>query len=220
MTSRTNLISRLWKQGAEPMGILMNLGLRKSLNGCQSVLDVGCGVCMTVRNLGVPQSTGLDGYEPSVKKARELNTHDEIKLGSVCDLAASFPPKQFDACMAMDVIEHLPKEGGYKLMQEMETIARKRVVFFTPSGFKPQGHAEAGDLQAHLSGWEPNEMRAKGYKVIGALGPKGLRGEYHRLKYKPKVFWGLVALVCHLLWTRWRPESAAAILCVKTLDRS
>ncbi len=119
----------------------------------------------------------------------------------------------------MDLIEHLPKEAGLKLLRDMESVARQQVVIFTPSGFKPQGNKAAGDLEEHLSGWEPKEMRQHGYKVIGALGPKWLRGELHVLKYWPKIFWGLVALLLHLLWTRWRPESAAAILCVKRISR-
>ena len=118
----------------------------------------------------------------------------------------------------MDLIEHLPKAGGLKLMREMESIARKQVVIFTPSGFKPQGHTAADDLEVHLSGWEPAEMKALGYRVIGLLGPKWLRGDYHTLKYRPRFFWGLVSLAGHFLWTRWQPKSAAAILCIKTLD--
>jgi hypothetical protein len=52
--------------------------------------------------------------------------------------------------------------------------------------------------------------------VLGLLGPKFLRGEYHMLKWRPKFFWGLVSMVGHLLWTRWHPSQAASILCVKT----
>jgi hypothetical protein len=75
---------------------------------------------------------------------------------------------------------------------------------------------EEGDLQVHLSGWEPSEMKGYGYRVIGMLGPKCLRGEYHMLKWRPRIFWGLVSLLGHLLWTRWHPSQAASMLCVKT----
>ena len=74
MTSRTTLIRRLWKHGLDPMGILILLALRKALAGCESVLDIGCGASLTMRHLGVPKSTGFDGYEPSVEKARRLRT--------------------------------------------------------------------------------------------------------------------------------------------------
>ena len=85
------------------------------------------------------------------------------------------------------------------------------------SGFLSQGHTDKDDLQPHLSGWEPDEMRQKGYEVQGLLGPKSLRGEYHRLKRRPAVLWGVLSLLGHFLWTGRKPERAAAILCVKTI---
>ena len=117
----------------------------------------------------------------------------------------------------MDVIEHLRKEEGLQLMRQMELLARKRVIFFTPNGFLPQGHRVPGDLQSHLSGWEPPEMDAYGYRVAGFLGPKHLRGQHHRL-IRPAVPLGLVSLFGHLLWTRYHPTAAAAMLCVKNLE--
>jgi len=92
--------------------------------------------------------------------------------------------------MALDVIEHLAKEDGLRLMRAMEKISRRKVIFFTPSGFLPQCHLEKNDLQEHLSGWEVAEMKQHGYQVIGMLGPKALRGEFHNLKWRPKFFLG------------------------------
>jgi len=86
---------------------------------------------------------------------------------------------------------------------------------FTPTGFLPQRHTESDDLHVHLSGWEPEEMRRYGYRVVGVLGPKSLRGEWHHLKRRPKAFWGLISLLGHFTSTRRNPELAAAILCVK-----
>ena len=60
-----------------------------------------------------------------------------------------------------------------------------------------------------------DEMRSKGYRVLGMYGPKSLRGEYHMIKRNPRAFWLLVSLMGHYLRTRTRPEKAAAIFCVK-----
>jgi hypothetical protein len=103
-------------------------------------------------------------------------------------------------------------------MRQMERIAVKRVVLFTPNGFLPQDHRVPGDLQAHLSGWGPAEMSGYGYRVFGLLGPKSLRGAHHVLIRRPAVSWGLVSLLGHFLWTRRHPGTAAAILCVKNLE--
>jgi hypothetical protein len=218
MRSKLELISLLARTGSNPSQILVKLGLREALLGCKSVLDVGSGVALTVRELGIEHTVGAEGYAPSLKIAREQNTHDEYVECDVRDISKHFQPEQFDACIALDVIEHLTKAEGLRLIADMERIARKRVVLFTPSGFLPQGNTDLGDLQSHHSGWEPEEMEKLGYCVNGQLGPKNLRGEYHRLRYRPDVFWGLVSFVGQVLWSKRNPKDAAAILCVKELD--
>jgi hypothetical protein len=162
---------------------------------------------------------GLEGYPPEFEKAQRLKTQDEIICGDLRNLTHYFKPGQFDACIALDVIEHLPKEEGLKLMREMELIAKKKVIFFTPNGFLPQKQSADSDLQAHFSGWEANEMKGHGYDVLGMLGPKSLRGEYHALKRRPKVFWGIVSTLDQIVRIHRRPEKAAAILCIKTVAK-
>jgi len=215
MKSRSNLAWKLLKQGADPAQIIVKLAVRQALLGCQSALDVGCGTSPAMRQIGIPRLVGLEGYEPSIQEAKKLNTHDEIVRGDVRELTKYFRPGQFDACVGLDVIEHLAKEDGLKMMKAMETVAAKRVILFTPCGFLPQRHAANDDLQEHLSGWDPGEMTGYGYRVTGFLGPKKLRGEYHALQRRPRIFWAVVSLAGHWLWTRNHPENAAAILCVK-----
>ena len=217
MKSRISAIFTMLKSGYEPAQIVVRLALRKALEGCDRVLDVGCGSSLTLRQLGVPNPVGIEGYQPTFEEAKRRNTHDELVLGNVTELTRYFQPRQFDACVAVDVIEHLTKPDGLQMMKNMESIARKKVVLFTPSGFLPQGHTDQGDLQPHLSGWEPDEMKKHGYEVIGLLGPKSLRGDHHVLKHRPKIFWGVISLLGHWFWTRRHPDKAAAILCVKTM---
>ncbi|HUA67364.1 MAG TPA: class I SAM-dependent methyltransferase [Candidatus Saccharimonadales bacterium] len=220
MKGRMHLVATLLNNGADPSQILIKMALRRALQECQSVLDVGCGFAPTLRQLGVPHCVGLEGYQPAVEEARRRKTQDEIIHGNAGDLTRHFQPGQFDACIAMDVIEHLPKEAGLKLMRDMELIARKKVVFFTPNGFLHQSHSANDDLEEHLSGWEPEEMTRHGYRVFGMLGAKGLRGEYHALKRRPRFFWGFVSLLSQALWVHHQPEKATAILCVKDVANS
>jgi SAM-dependent methyltransferase len=216
MRSRAGVIIALLKARQDPNQILVRLALRNALLGCESVLDVGCGVTQTMRYLGVPKSVGAEGYAPAFEEAKRQGTHDQLVKCDVRNLSSEFKAGQFDACVALDVIEHLTKEDGLKLMADMERIAKKKVIFFTPSGFLPQRHASSDDLQEHLSGWEASEMERLGYRTTGALGPKSLRGEYHLLKRRPAFFWGTVSLIRQLMWSKSHPAQAAAILCVKT----
>ena len=178
------------------------------------MLDVGCGNSSPLRFLSGPRMVGVDGYAPAVEEARRNHTHDEIVLGDVKNIQEIFKGQQFDACIALDVIEHLTKEDGWKLLENMEALSKRFTVIFTPKGFVPQ-KSKDGDLQEHLSGWDPQEMRERGYTVFGMYGPKGLRGEYHRVKYQPRPFWVIVSMLGHYFHTRTHPEKAAAIFCVK-----
>jgi SAM-dependent methyltransferase len=220
MRSRSELIGAFRRKGASPSQILTLLQIRKALEGCTSVLDIGCGSDSPLALFGFEHLIGYEGYEPSLKAAAQKGTHQELILGKVQDLEKHFRPGQFDACVAMDVIEHISKADGLKLLQAMERIASRDTVILTPNGFLPQGHTDGADLQEHLSGWEPAEMRRLGYKVAGVLGPKYLRGEYHRLRRGPEWLWGTISLAGQVLISRWWPSSAAAILCVKSTRES
>ena len=199
----------------DPNQIITHLEVYWALKGCDTVLDVGCGANSVLQLLGFKRITGAEGYVPRVEKARKAGTHHEELRADARNLEKIFKVGEFDACVALDVIEHLPKQDGLQMIRSMENISGKKTVFLTPKGFLHQGHIEDKDLQEHLSGWEPEEMRTHGYQVTGILGPKNLRGEYHMLVKRPKFFWGLVSLLGHYLTTRSHPEKAAAILCVK-----
>jgi SAM-dependent methyltransferase len=209
----------LWPEGIGNPALPALVGrLRRALAGCQTVLDVGCGKSSPLRFVPNRHLVGVDGFAPAIEQARAARTHDEYALGDIKKLLELFPSTRFDACVALDVIEHLPKDDGWRLLDAMEKLAKKRVVIFTPNGFVPQ-HSNDGDLQEHLSGWTAEDLRPRGYEVFGMCGPKSLRGEYHIIKYKPRAFWALVSLVTDYSYTRRHPESAAAILAVKTLSR-
>jgi len=159
MVSRTRLLINLIRHGIDVGPIITRLEVREALRDCNTALDVGCGPISTLRFLRFKRLAGIDGYPPSVEQAKKNATHDELVLGDIRELDRFFKTDQFDACLALDVIEHLTKEDGLKLAKAMERAASKRVVFFTPNGFLPQRHAERDDLQEHLSGWEVEEMR-------------------------------------------------------------
>jgi hypothetical protein len=191
--------------------------MRDQLADCRSCLDIGCGEDSPVRLLSFDYTVGLEGHSPTLENAKARRTHNELQFGRVQDLGKMFRPRQFDCVVALDVIEHLSKEDGHQLLLDMERIAAKKVLLFTPNGFLPQrGHK--GDLQEHLSGWEPLEMRVRGYRVLGMQGPKFLRGEYHEHRFHPRALSGVLSVLGHYFYTRARPEAAAALLCVKSVQ--
>ena len=218
MHSPFTICTNLAKRGLfDPFMMLNVLEIRSLLAHCPRVLDVGCGLASPLQYLGLEGSVGIDGYEPAIATARKSGTHSDFMIGDIRQLSSVFSAKQFDACIALDVIEHLPKADGFALIRSMESVAKKRIIFLTPNGFLPQRHQERDDLQEHLSGWDASEMQQLGFTVIGMLGPKSLRGEFHVLKRQPRPFWALYSLLRQLTFTRSHPQTAAAILCYKDL---
>lgn len=190
--------------------------MRKELKHCSSVLDIGCGTGSPIRHLKFDYSVGVEAFAPALADAQRKRTHSDFSPASATDLHRHFSPKQFDCCVALDLIEHLTKEQGLKLIQDMESIARKNILIFTPNGFLHQSRHD-DDLQEHLSGWTADEMRSLGFRVIGMHGWKALRGEQHKHRVKPAALSGILSALTHFFWTRWNPKHAAAILCIKDI---
>jgi len=96
----------------------------------------------------------------SDKSVLVLNTTAWIALRQL-------PDNSVDSIFLLDVIEHLQKEDGRRLIGEMERVARRQIVVFTPLGFMPQ-HVEDGrpdawglsgaKMQEHKSGWTPDDF--------------------------------------------------------------
>ena len=195
------------------------LALERACAGCETLLDVGCGADSPVRLFSgrLARTVGVDLDEPSLEAARAEGIYTETVRGSALEIGSRFAPKSFDAVVALDVIEHLPKEDGPRLLEQMEAIARRAVVVFTPNGFLPQGAIGGNELQRHVSGWSAAEMRARGFDVLGMSGWKPLRGEEALPAWRPRFVWERIAR-----WTEpfvlAKPESAFQLLCVKRLD--
>jgi SAM-dependent methyltransferase len=206
-----------WPEGVLNPALPALVGqLRAWLTGCSEVLDVGCGKSSPLRFVRQGRLVGMDGFVPALDEAKKIGTHDDYVTGDVRHLGALFPKKAFDACVALDVIEHLPKDDGWRLLDAMENLARRAVVIFTPNGFVPQ-KSKDGDLQEHLSGWSVQDFSQRGYQVLGMCGPKALRGEYHIIKYQPRFLWALGSVLVDYSYTRRHPETAAALLAVKKM---
>src|SRR5690242_19457312 len=89
--------------------------IRSTLKSCNTVLDIGCGNASPMRFLRNTHTVGVDGYCPALEEARSHGTHDEYFLGDVTGISELFPTRKFDACIALDVIEHLHKEDGWRM---------------------------------------------------------------------------------------------------------
>ncbi len=192
--------------------------LEKSLEGCRSLLDIGCGSNSPIKSFSKKfYCVGVDAFLPSIEKSKKQGIHDKYYNINVLDIGEKFEPNSFDCVLASDLIEHLTKEEGIDLLNMMERIAKNKIVIFTPNGFLSQGEYENNRWQIHKSGWTAQEMEKRGYRVIGINGWKPLRGEYAELRFCPKLFWLLISDITQI-FVRNRPAMAFQILCVKTKE--
>lgn len=197
--------------------------LRRELaGGWQSLLDVGCGRSSPLVGTDVldqiPLKVGIDGHEPDVAHAQLSGPYDSYLHGDVLSVEDRFGPKSFDVVMALDVIEHVTKEDGWRLLTALESVARARVMVFTPNGFLPQGEREGNPLQVHRSGWTTEEFRRRGYRVTGINGLRCLRGEQWVPRVRPLQIGRRLSGATQPLVTR-RPRLAFQLLAVRDLGR-
>lgn len=176
--------------------------LARALADCATVLDIGCGPDSPVRS-----TAAVDAHLPALRNARG------------CRVAAKAPHlpfrgRSFDAVVALDVIEHLERKQGEALLAEMERIARRRVVVFTPNGFVEQGARDGNPFQVHRSGWTAADFSRRGFRLVGINGVRGLRGEGADLRFRPRRLWR--ALSCVTQGLLWRfPSLCFQLLAVK-----
>ncbi len=165
--------------------------LRFYLEGCKSVLDVGCGNNSPLKRAGKFYSEGIDIFEEGIKESKKKKIHNSYRIADIRDLRKFYKLKSFDAVIALDVIEHLTKKEGFKLLRDIEKIASKKVIVLTPTGFCGRKSQDDNPYQVHKSGWEASDFIKIGYKVRGLRGPKWLRGQNATIRFKPWLFWGI-----------------------------
>ncbi len=191
--------------------------LKKQLNDCETVLDLGCGPSSPIRPFSKRfYSVGVDAFSNYIKISKKHRIHNSYQLMNIMDIDKKFKPKSFDGVILIDVLEHLDKESGKIILKKAERIAKKKIIISTPNGFAAQSLYDKNPLQLHRSGWTPQELKNRGYCVNGLLGLKWMRGEYGTIRCKPWVFWILVSFVSEFyVWNR--PEKARQLFCVKNI---
>jgi len=185
---------------------------------CESLLDVGCGESSPIQHFAreIPQRIGVDAHAPSIELSRQRGIHNDYRVMDILAIGKSFGARSVDCVVVLDVIEHLEKSDGHRLLNLIETIARKRVVVYTPNGFLPQPPETRNEWQLHRSGWTAPEMRDRGYRIIGIGGWRPLRGPWALPRWRPRFLWERLALLTESRLES-RPDSAFQLLCVKEI---
>lgn len=152
-------------------------------------LDVGCGI-VPMNYFRPKLHIMVEPWDEYSNILRKRHSDDKsvliLKLGALEALGA-LHDKAVDSIFLLDVIEHLEKDVGLKVIAELERVAARQVVIFTPLGFMPQ-HVEAGqpdawglsggEMQEHKSGWLPEDFGdGWDFHICETYHSKNFRGE-------------------------------------------
>jgi hypothetical protein len=152
------------------------------LKHCRSVLDVGAGV-RPMQWYKPERHVCLEPYAPYVAVLRAagydvlVDEHGRpVSALEGLGLLAIAPEPRFEAVYLLDVIEHMEKWEGRKVLELAQRVATVQVVVYTPHGFKEQttdAWGYGGDYwQTHRSGWTPDDF--PGWAVTLLPGPGAL----------------------------------------------
>lgn len=193
----------------------------RAIGNPHTILDLGCGDGEFTADFAKGRNwkiIGVEIYPKSIKKAKAHGIYHDIIKADITKLPKKLP--RSDVVLASQVIEHLPKKKGEKFLKETEQLAKKRIIVSTPVGFVPFHQLEKGlqdqnPYQKHVSGWEVNEFRKRGYKVYG----QGLRFLYQSSwakKFSGRMFL-LISLMSFVTapFTYFYPEHAMYMIAIK-----
>ena len=129
-----------------------------------SILDIGHGKGLHLNSVQFSPQVSIVAFDASSEWLSE-SANSKI-LGIAPQDLGIIPDASYDIVIAFDLIEHLSREDGYRLLYHMERIGRYRSFVYTPQGFKWQPPAKDNVFDAHISGWEFSDFKAFGYSRL------------------------------------------------------
>lgn len=144
--------------------------IKRKIKNTSIVLDIGCGIRPQTFIKPIVHICA-EPFEQYVEKIQEISgkciDRNYIIIKSTWDETIKLiPENSVDSIFILDVIEHIEKSAGEKLLKATEKIAKKQIIIFTPLGFLPQENTgkkdawglDGGDWQEHKSGWLPEDF--------------------------------------------------------------
>lgn len=189
--------------------------LKGELSDCKSVLDLGCGSNSSIQFCDIPFSVGVELFEPYIKESKKKRIHNQYIKADIRHV--EFKSKSFDAVLCVEVLEHLTKQDGHKLIKRIENWTRNKIIITTPNGYLWQDGYDNNILQEHKSGWMVEDLEKIGFKVYGMNGWKNLKGYKGLIKYKPTIFWYIISEITQKITYR-HPKLAFQLFAVKQID--
>jgi hypothetical protein len=157
------------------------LNLKQKFDGLKieetSVLDLGCGtygspISSQMKALPLERLISVDAHQPTIKVLHsDIDNAPFAAKQHVCRIrdasahVAFALPDAYDVVTIIDLLEHLEKEDGFRLLDTCKTIAKKRILIWIPLGECPQGDIAGNPFQKHQSTWSAEDLEKAGFHV-------------------------------------------------------
>lgn len=148
--------------------------------GSLTILDLGCGFGAAGNLLNSKknhQFTGVDIYKPYLDVCKKEGNYKKLIQADIAKL--EMKEKSFDVVLLLQVVEHLDKGVGIKLLKKAIKIAKKCIIISVPNGKCDQEGYNSNSHNKHISTWNVSALRKMGFKVYG----QGLRIIYGSNSY-------------------------------------
>lgn len=154
----------------------------------RTVLDLGCGfghwghLLRTHYHSDEPareaRVTGVDIHRGNVDFCASTGVYDALACADALDFLSRQPARGFDTIIATELIEHLPKDAGRRLLAETARVAAEVTILSTPNWeyLRPGAMTMTGynEHEHHVSSWTAAELEHHGFAVRGVGHKVGL----------------------------------------------
>jgi SAM-dependent methyltransferase len=181
----------------QPTKLELTAQYERLLRDCVSLYDVGCGSGNHLSSLKfISEKTwiGIDSHQGSLDLAFQRKIYSKVVCADIITFLESCPDSSVDTILASCVIEHLPKEIGFHLLEEMKRVCRVSAIVFTPNGFVAQPPDKHNPANEHLSGWSHTDFCSNQFEIdSGLYGFRKLRTSFGLPSIRPVMLGDLVA---------------------------
>lgn len=135
----------------------------------ESVLDIGCGLgdwgyILRTRYNRKFHLIGVDIHKPYIDKVKRFNLYDTLICQDIRLFVEHFPRGMYDVGIMFDVLEHLDKEDGIRVLNMLKLMCNKLIVTL-PRGYLKQDPIDGNIYQKHISAWDVKDFKDLGFDV-------------------------------------------------------